>query len=119
MAGGPIDGTALVVAAAKASVSGDRLPDLVDRAQTHLAGRRSEYARRYERAHEDETQVVFFVDEGHWAEIGGELALERREWEALRRAHHEHLERLGTELGRREEFSAALELRAAVVVGKR
>ena len=109
MAGDPLDGDALVLTAAKASVSGERLPDLVDR--------RSEYGRRYERAHETDDRVVFFVEEGHWAELGEELGLDRREWTALRRAHEEHLKRLGSDLGRREEFESALELREAVVVG--
>ena len=118
MSGDPIDGDALVLAAAKASVSGERLPELVDRAQKYLADRRSDYGRRYERAHETDDRVVFFVEEGHWAELGEEFGLDRREWTALRRAHEEHLKRLGSDLDRREEFESALELREAVVVGR-
>jgi hypothetical protein len=114
----PLDGDALVLAAAKSSVSGERLPDLVDRAQEVLAARLPEYGRRYECVHEDETAAVFFVEEGHWANIGEELDLGEREWKALRRAHGEHLKRLGRELGRRQEFVAALELRETVAVGK-
>jgi len=116
--GGPLDGNALVLAAAQASVSGERLPELVDRAQSFLETRTEEYGRRYERVHGDESQTVFFVEAGHWAELGDELDLEPREWKALRRVHGEHLKRLGTDLDRREEFETALELREVVVVGK-
>jgi hypothetical protein len=116
--GGPLDGNALVVAAAKASVSGERLPDLADRAQEHLGPQLEQYARRYECGYEDETQAVFFVEGGHWTEIGEEMDIEEREWKALRRAHAEHLKRLGSELDRRQEFETALELREAVVIGK-
>ncbi|WP_254840589.1 hypothetical protein [Natronomonas marina] len=118
MAGGPLDGDALVLAAAKASVSGERLPDLVDRAQDLLGGRLPAYGRRYECAHEDDSAAVFFVEEGHWADLGEEMGLDEREWQALRRAHTEHLERLGRDVGRRREFKTALELREIVVIGK-
>lgn len=118
MAGGPLDGNALVLAAAKASVSGERLPDLADRAQVLLADRLPEYGRRYECAHEDESEAVFFVEAGHWADVGAELGLEDREWQALRRAHATHLDRLGREHDRRREFDAALDVREAVVIGK-
>ena len=118
MAGGPLDGNALILAAAKASVPGDRLPDLVDRVQAHLEGRLPGYGHRYECVHEDPEQAVFFVGEGHWATIGEELDLDEREWEGVRRAHEEHLRQLGTELERRREFETALELREVVVIGK-
>ncbi len=118
MAGGPLDGNALVLTAAKASVSGERLPDLVDVAQARLDDRLPEYGRRYECPHEDETHAVFFVEEGHWADLGEELGLEDREWQALRRAHAEHLDRIGRDLDRSEEFEAALDLREVVVIGK-
>jgi hypothetical protein len=118
MAGGPLDGTALVLAAAKASVSGERLPDLAGRAQGLLGPRLPAYGRRYESAHEDESAAVFFVEAGHWADLGEEMGLEEREWKALRRAHAEHLRELGDDLDRSEEFETALELREAVVVGK-
>jgi len=118
MAGGPLAGNALVLAAAKASVSGERLPDLVDRVQRHLGDRRADYGRRYECAHEDDTEAVFFVEEGHWADLGAELGLDEREWTGVKRAHEEHLKRLGTDLERRGEFDTALELREVVVIGK-
>ena len=118
MAGGPLDGHALVLAAARASVPAERLPDLVDRLQAALADRRHDYARRYECAHEDATHVVFFVERGHFEALGDEFDFERREWEALRRAHEAHLKRLGNGLDRRAEFEAALEVREAVAIGK-
>ena len=118
MAGGPLDGEALVLAAAKASVSGERLPDLADRAQGLLGPRLPEYGRRYESAHEDESATVFFVEAGHWADLGEEMALNEREWEALRRAHAAHLRELGDDLDRGEEFETAPDLREAVVIGK-
>lgn len=117
MAGGPLEGDALLLAAAKASVSGDRLPDLVERAQDLLFGRLPEYGRTYECVHETESQAVFLVEEGHWQDLGAELALDEREWQAIRRAHREHLARLGRELNRGDEFETALELREAVVIG--
>lgn len=118
MAGGPIDGNALVLAAAKASVSGERLPDLVDRVQAHLGARLPAYGRRYECVHEDGDLIVFFAEEGHWADLGGELGLDDREWQSVRRAHEEHLARLGADVDRRREFETALELREVVVIGK-
>lgn len=118
MAGGPIDGNALVLAAAKASVSGERLPDLVDRVQAHLGARQPAYGRRYECAHEDDDQTVYFVEEGHWADLGEELGLDDRECQSVRRAHEEHLSRLGTGLDRRSEFETALDVREVVVIGK-
>jgi hypothetical protein len=118
MAGGPLDGTALVLAAAKASVSGERLPDLADRAQALLEARLPAYGRRYECPYEDADAAVFFVESGHWADLGEEMALDEREWQALRRVHAEHLRELGEELDRSEEFETALEMREAVVVGQ-
>lgn len=118
MAGGPLDGEAIVLAAAKASVSGERLPGLVDRVQAHLATRRETYDRQYECVHEDDTQAAYLVEHGHWATLGDELDLDDREWQAVRRAHREHLGRLGTRLDRAEEFDSALEVREPVVVGR-
>jgi hypothetical protein len=115
---GPLDGNAVVLAAAKASVSGERLPELVDRAQGLLAARSDRYERRYERVHEDDDGAVFLVEEGHWADLGAELDLECREWKALRRVHGEHLKQLGGTLDRRAEFETALDVREAVVIGR-
>ncbi len=117
VSGEPIDGNALLLAAAQASVSGQRLPTLVDRAQTLLQTRLSTYRRRYEQVYTDNTQAVFFVETGHWETLGDEIGLDRRERDALRRVHAEHLKQLGSDLGRREEFETALELREAIVIG--
>ena len=46
------------------------------------------------------------------------MALDEREWQALRRAHAAHLRELGDGLDRSEEFETALELREVVVIGK-
>lgn len=119
MPGGPIDGNALVLAAARASVSGERLPELAERVQRVLGVRLPAYDRQYESVYEDESLVVFFVEEGHWADIGDEHCFDDREWKAVRRAHREHLKQLGSDLDRSQEFTTALDLREAVVVGKR
>jgi hypothetical protein len=114
----PIDGQALLLAAAKASVAGDRLPALVERAQVELEPRLEEYRRRYECVHEGDggDAWYFFVPDDHWETVGERLGVERRESDALRRAHEAQLGRLGDRLDRREEFETALELRSAVVV---
>lgn len=118
MAGGPLRGNALVLGAAKGSVSGERLPDLADRAQQFLHARLPEYSRGYECVYEDEDEAVFLAEEGHWEELSEEMDLEEREWKALRRTHAEHLKQLGGELDRRAEFETALDLREPVVIGK-
>lgn len=118
MAAGPIDHDALLVAAAKASVAGERLPGLVDRADRHLADRLSAYRRRYECVHEDDDHAVFLVEQGHWRDRADDLGFDEREADAVARTHGEHLKRLGTELDRREEFESALELREVVAISK-
>lgn len=117
MTGGPIDGDALVLAAAKGSVGGKRLPELVETVQEHLGELVGKYRQRYECVYEADDHAVFLVENGHWAEIGDRLDLEDRERESVRRAHAAHLERLGRDLDRGEEFEAALEVREVVVVG--
>lgn len=117
VSGDPIDGNALVLAAAKASISGERLPELVKRAQELLGTRYERYRRQYECVHEGDSSAAFFVEEGHWSDVGEELGLQTREWQALRRAHEEHLRQLGGELDRVEEFQTALDVRELVVIG--
>lgn len=114
----PIDGQVMLLAAAKASVAGSRLPELVERAQEELGPRLGEYRRRYESAHEDEDACYFFVPDGHWESVGDRLSVGERETDALRRVHEEQLKRLGKRLERREEFETALELRSCVVIEK-
>lgn len=112
----PIDGNALMLAAAKASVTPEQLPNLLGVAADYLGERRADYCKRYEAVHEDEDTVVLLVPEGHWADVGEDLDVGEREADALRRAHLEHLRRLGSEQDRREEFDHALDLREAVVI---
>jgi hypothetical protein len=118
MNGDPIDGPALVLAAAKASVGPQFLPGLVDRVQADLGPRLDEYRRRYELLYETDDACVFLVESDHWETLDERVDLERRHRDAVERAHVEHLRRLGDSLGRRDEFDTALEIRACVVVGK-
>ncbi|WP_132057882.1 hypothetical protein [Halorussus amylolyticus] len=113
----PIEGQILVLTAAKASVGGQRLPDLVAEARREVEPRADDLRRSYECVHEDDVRTVFLVPEGFWAEVGDDLGWSRREHEAVARAHAEQLLRVGRREDRREEFETALELREAVVVG--
>ncbi|WP_247010065.1 hypothetical protein [Halorientalis litorea] len=117
MAGDPIDGQTLLLVAAKASVGPRQLPDLVDVVQADLRECREQYRREYELAHETDDYAAFFVEDGHWEEIGERVGFDDRERDAVRRAHHEQLRRDGRRVGRREEFETALEIRACVLVG--
>lgn len=112
-----LDGEALVLAGAKASVPPARLPELLIRVQETLASRLDDYRRRYESAVATVVSEAFFVPRGHWTELGAELGLDERESDAVRRTHEEQLRRLGAGRGRREEFETALEVREVVVVG--
>ncbi|MXR39922.1 hypothetical protein GRX01_00910 [Halobaculum sp. WSA2] len=128
--GHPIDPNALMIAAATASVGAGRLPELLRTADEHLRTRREEYERAYECVDDDgdddddedngdggdDGASTYLVPDGHWSEVGDELGVNRREADALRRAHEQHLLRLGTKRGRRREFESALELREAVVI---
>jgi hypothetical protein len=113
----PIEGQVLVLTAAKASVGGQRVPDLVAEARRELEPRTEDLRRRYECVHEDDVRVVFLAPEGFWEDVGDELGLSRREYEAVARAHAEQLLRVGDREGRKEEFETALEVREAVVIG--
>lgn len=113
----PVSGRALLLAAAKASVPGERLPELVESAQAYLAGERERYDRTFECLFEGDDAAVYLVPSGHWADLGTELGLSRQEHEALRRAHAEHARLCGSEYGRRDEVETALEIREAVVIG--
>ena len=114
--GHPIDGNALMIAAAKASVGAGRLPELLRAADDHLRERADEYERTYERVDETDGVATYLVPDGHWEAVGEAMGLGRRETDALRRAHEQHLLRVGTRRRRREEFESALELREAAVV---
>jgi len=114
----PFDGTVLQQAAALASVGPRRLPELLGRVDAALRDRRESIRRRFERVHSDESRELFLAREDHLAELGAELGLEEREWQAVGRAHESQLLRIGSEQDRREEFEPALEIRSAVVVGR-
>ncbi|WP_134671388.1 hypothetical protein [Halorussus marinus] len=113
----PVEGQVLVLTAAKASVDGRRLPELVAAGRRAVEPRVDEFRRRFECVHEDDVRAVFLAPEGFWAEVGEALGWSRREHEAVARAHAEQLLRVGGREDRREEFETALDLRAAVVVG--
>lgn len=117
MAGEPIDGQVLLLTAAKASVPASRLPELVDLVQADLASRLEAYRRGYECVYEDDDRCVFFVEWGHWDELGDRLGFSDRERSAVRRAHEEQLLRIGRREDRIEEFETALEIRDPVLVG--
>jgi hypothetical protein len=116
--GDPIEGQILLLTAAKASVSPSRLPTLVSRVEGVLASRRDDYRREFECVYEDDDRVVFLVPSDHWEQVAQDVGLDRREREAVRRAHDEQLLRIGRRTGRRDEFETALDIRDAVVVGK-
>jgi hypothetical protein len=113
----PIEGPAVLIAAAKASVPGDRLPALLAAVQTSLEGELATYRRRFECVAEDADRAVFLADDGHWGRLGERLGFNDRETDAARRAHTQQLRRLGSRTDRREEFETALEIREAVVLG--
>ncbi|USZ67332.1 hypothetical protein NGM10_11385 [Halorussus salilacus] len=113
----PIEGQVLVLTAAKASVGGKRLPDLVAEARRAVEPRADELRRSYECVHEDDVRVVFLAPEDFWVDVGEDLGWSRREYEAVARAHAEQLLRVGRREDRLAEFETALDLREAVVVG--
>lgn len=112
----PIDGAAVLIAGAKASVPLERLPPLLVDAQRHLRPRRAAYARRYECVHDEGDRATFLAEPGHWRALGEELGFDDREADAVARAHAEQIRRLGRELDRAEELETALDIREAVVV---
>ncbi|WP_281195390.1 hypothetical protein [Halorubrum sp. F4] len=115
--GHPIDGTALLKAAALASVPADRLPTLLARVQTDLGSQLDDYRRRYERIEAAPDRETFLVEPDHWDGIGARLGLSSRERDAVARTHETAVERWGSTTDRRAEFEAALEIRSAVVIG--
>ena len=113
----PIEGDVLVLTAAKASVSGERVPDLVAQARRELEPRAEDLRRRYERVHADDVREIFLAPEEFWTEVGEDPDWSRREREAVARAHAEQLRRVGRREDRESEFETALEVREAVVIG--
>lgn len=113
----PIEGQILLLAGAKASVPAERLPALVARVQDDLGPRLNDYRRRSECVHESDGVCYFLVEPGHWKGVADRLAMNRREAEAVRRAHREQLRRLGRREDRADEFDAALDIRECVIIG--
>lgn len=109
----PIEGQAVLLAGAKASVPLERIQPLLVQAATHL---RDVDLAAYECVHRDDERTIYLAEADFWRTAGEELALERREWDAIRRAHDQQLRRVGSRAGRRDEFETALEIRTAVVV---
>lgn len=115
----PIDGQIVLLAGTKASVPLERLSELLAETQTDLGPRMDEYRREYERIHETPERSVFLAEVGHWEAVGDRLGFERREWDAVRRAHEAQFRRIGREEGRNEEFENALEIREPVLISRR
>lgn len=113
----PIDGAALVVAAALASVPAERLPTLLARVQSDLGPRIDDYRRRYERIAAETDRETFLVEPDHWEDVGDRLGFSKRERDAVVRAHEAAVERAGSGQTSRDEFETALEIRSGVVIG--
>ncbi len=112
----PVEGTPFMLAAARASVPPQRLSELLAAAASVLD--HEWYDRRYERALAADGYDAYFVEAGHWAEVGDDQGWNRREHEAVARAHREQLLHAGKSEGRPEEFETALELREVVVISR-
>lgn len=112
-----VGGDAMVLAAATASVPGERVPVLVRTVGVHLRGERAAYRRRYERFGDDDGAEAFLVPDDRWAAVGAALGLDDREVDAVRRAHEAHARRRARDTGREEALEAALDIRSVVVIG--
>jgi hypothetical protein len=112
----PIEAQVLMLAGATASVTPERLSELVYRAQQYVRPRRAEYEQAFERVDGTDGLAYYLVDGGHWADVGDGLCLDRRESDAIRRAHTAQFRRDGRRLDRLEEFETALDIREVVVV---
>jgi hypothetical protein len=113
----PIDGAALVVATALASVPAERLPTLLARVQSDLGPRIDDYRRRYERIAAETDRETFLVEPDHWEDVGERLGFSKRERDAVVRAHEAAVGRAGSGQTSRDEFETALEIRSGVVIG--
>jgi hypothetical protein len=118
VADSPIEGQVQLIAAAKASVPPQRIPELLDAVQADLGPRLDDYRRQYELVEETPEACTFLVPPDHWETVGGRLGFDRREVDAVERAHEAQLRRTARRADRRDEFETALEIRTAVVVGR-
>lgn len=114
----PIEGQVVLIAGAKASIAVQRLPTLISRVQDDLGPRLDDYSHRYECVIAPADLRVFLAESGHWSAIGERLGFDRRETDAVQRAHTEQLLRIGRREDRREEYETALEIREAVVISE-
>lgn len=112
----PIEGQILMLAGARASVPVDRLPELVERAQSYVREHREAYARSYERIEGARETDYLCVETGYWDRVGDELALDDRETDAVRRVHSDQFTRDGRRLDREAEFESTLDVREVVAV---
>jgi GTP cyclohydrolase II len=112
----PIEGQIVLLAGARASVTLDRLSELLHLVQDHLDGQGDGYERQYERIDGSEGLVYYFVPSDHWEAVGEAIGLADREIDAVRRAHEAQFERDGRRLDRSEEFDSALEIRDVVAM---
>lgn len=112
----PIEGQIVLLVGAQASVTLQRLSELLHTIQEHLDGSHETYARQYEHIDGSENLVYYLVSADHWETIGEEVGLDSRETDAVRRAHEVQFERDGRRLNRTEEFESALEIRDVVAM---
>lgn len=112
----PIEGQLLLAAGARASVPIHRVEGLVEEAQAYVEANRADYERTYERIAGARDVDYYCVEDGFWTQAGEELGFDRREADAVRRAHEAQFTRDGRRLDRQSEFETTLELREIVAV---
>lgn len=111
----PIEGQVVLLAGAQASVTLQRLSELLERVQRHLVDSRESYERRFEHV-EAEGRTYYLADDDHWDTVGEQLGLSDSEADAVRRAHASQFRRDGRRLDRTEEFETAMEIRDPVTI---
>ncbi|NHN41525.1 hypothetical protein G9C85_07720 [Halorubellus sp. JP-L1] len=99
-------------------VRAERLAELLSVVQADLSLRLETYRDECECAYEDDRLVAFFVDGDRWAAIADRLGFEPGAVDATRSAHARLLVELGAGVGRRDEFTTALDDADCVVVDK-
>jgi hypothetical protein len=112
----PIEGQIVLLVGAQASVTLQRLSELLHTVQEHLEDSQDRYDRQYERIEGSDELVYFLVSPEHWETIGEEVGFASREIDAVRRAHEAQFERDGRRLDRTDEFDSALEIRDVVAM---
>jgi hypothetical protein len=113
----PIDGPVILYTCAVASIPARAMGPLLREVQAHLHPQQQRYARHWECAIDAPTRAIYLVEPGHWDTIGAAVSLDRREQDAVERAHRRQLVAAGRGVDRRDEFETALEIRTAVVIG--